>query len=106
MIDPQHDFAMPYAHDELKYDRHSDIPQNLSRETLTFRNQPHTQEKALPMREMGSFKPGECVGGAGMHWGARARALPWDSTSKCAAARWSATALTTCRTTGPARTGA
>ncbi|MDB5807251.1 MAG: hypothetical protein JWN73_4573 [Betaproteobacteria bacterium] len=77
MLDPQHDFAMPYAHDELKYDRHSDILQNLSRETLTFRN--HTQQKALPMREMGSFKPGECVGGAGMHWGAHARRfLPWD----------------------------
>ena len=29
MIDPQHDFAMPYAHDELKYDRHSDVFQNL-----------------------------------------------------------------------------
>ncbi|VTU15820.1 Gluconate 2-dehydrogenase flavoprotein precursor [Variovorax sp. SRS16] len=77
MIDPQHDFAMPYAHDELKYDRHSDILQNLSRETVTFRNT--VAQRALPMREMGSFKPGECVGGAGMHWGAHARRfLPWD----------------------------
>jgi gluconate 2-dehydrogenase alpha chain len=77
MLDPQHDFAMPYAHDELKYDRHSDILQDLSRETVTFRN--HAGQEALPMREMGSFKPGECVGGAGMHWGAHARRfLPWD----------------------------
>ena len=38
MIDPQTDFAKPYVHDELKYDRHSDIFQNLSRETITFRN--------------------------------------------------------------------
>ena len=60
MIDPQHDFAMPYVHDELKYERHSDIFQDLSRETITFRNQ--MQETALPMRELGSFKPGEIVG--------------------------------------------
>lgn len=77
MLDPQHDFAMPYAHDELKYHRHSDIVQNLSRETLTFRNNP--SELALPMRELGSFKPGECVGGAAVHWGGQARRfLPWD----------------------------
>ena len=38
MVEPQHDFVMPYTHDELKFDRHSDIFQNLSRETITFRN--------------------------------------------------------------------
>jgi gluconate 2-dehydrogenase alpha chain len=77
MLDPQHDFAMPYVHDELKYDRHSDILQNLSRETITFRNK--MSETALPMRELGSFKPGECVGGAAVHWGCHARRfLPWD----------------------------
>ena len=47
MIEPQHDFVMPYVHDELKFDRHSDIFQNLSRETITFRN--HMSETALPM---------------------------------------------------------
>ncbi|MGZ8228173.1 MAG: GMC family oxidoreductase [Burkholderiales bacterium] len=77
MVEPQHDFVMPYVHDELKYDRHSDIFQNLSRETITFRNAP--SETALPMREMGSFKPGECVGGTAVHWGTHARRfLPWD----------------------------
>jgi gluconate 2-dehydrogenase alpha chain len=77
MVDPSHDFAMPYAHDELKYDRHSDLLQNLSRETLTFRHA--MNETALPMRELGSFKPGECVGGAGVHWGGVSfRFLPWD----------------------------
>lgn len=77
MIDPQHDFTAPYAHDELKYDRHSDIFQNLSRETITFRN--NMSETALPMREMGSFKPGECVGGTAAHWGTHTRRfLPWD----------------------------
>jgi len=77
MLDPQHDFVMPYVHDELKYDRHSDIFQNLSRETITFRNT--MNETALPMRELGSFKPGECVGGTAAHWGCHAkRFLPWD----------------------------
>ncbi|HTP96769.1 MAG TPA: GMC family oxidoreductase [Burkholderiales bacterium] len=77
LIDPKFDFAMPYAHDELKFDRHSDIFQNLSRETITFRNA--MSETALPMRELGSFKPGECVGGAAAHWGCHARRyLPWD----------------------------
>ena len=77
MIDPQHDFKAPYTHDELKFDRHSDIFQNLSRETITFRNA--MSETALPMREMGSFKPGECVGGTAAQLiatnGPRARGL-------------------------------
>ena len=77
MLDPQYDFAMPYVHDELKYGRHSDVLQNLSRETITFRNS--MNETALPMREIGPFKIGECVGGAGVHWTASAqRFLPWD----------------------------
>ena len=77
MAEPQHDFAMPYVHDELKYDRHSDIFQNLSRETITFRN--NMSETALPMRELGSFKPGEIVGGTAAHWGCNARRfLPHD----------------------------
>ena len=65
MAETQQDFVMPYVHDELKYDRHSDIFQNLSRETITFRN--NLQETALPMRELGSFKPGEIVGGTALH---------------------------------------
>jgi gluconate 2-dehydrogenase alpha chain len=77
MVDPQQDFVMPYVQDELKYDRHSEIFQNLSRETITFRN--NMSETALPMRELGSFKPGETVGGAGAHWGCNARRfLPHD----------------------------
>jgi gluconate 2-dehydrogenase alpha chain len=77
MVDPNHDFAMPYAHDELKQERHNELLQNLSRETITFRNT--ASEIALPMRELGSFRPGECVGGAGVHWGCLSpRFLPWD----------------------------
>ena len=77
MLDPNHDFTMPYAHDELRTERFSDIVQNLARETITFRN--NMSELALPMRELGSFKPGQCVGGAGVHWGGQTyRFLPWD----------------------------
>ena len=73
----QKDFVMPYVQDELKFDRHSDIFQNLSRETITFRN--NMSETALPMRELGSFKPGEIVGGTALHWGCNARRqLPYD----------------------------
>ena len=81
MLDAQHDFAMPYVHDELKFHRHSDIFQDLSRETLTFRND--LSQTALPMREIGSFKLGECVGGAHTHWAGQARRyLPWDFETK------------------------
>ena len=77
MIEPQNDFVMPYTNDELKFDRHSDIFQNLSRETITLRN--NMGETALPMRELGSFKPGEIVGGTAAHWGCNARRfLPYD----------------------------
>jgi gluconate 2-dehydrogenase alpha chain len=77
MIDPKSDFVAPYVHDELKYDRHSDIFQNLSRETITVRN--NMTQTALPMRELGSFKPGEMVGGTAAHWGGNARRfLPHD----------------------------
>jgi gluconate 2-dehydrogenase alpha chain len=77
MVDPAQDFAMPYVHDEFKYERNFELLQNLSRETITFRNA--MSETALPMREIGSFKPGECVGGAAVHWGGVThRFLPWD----------------------------
>ena len=62
MVESRHDFAMPYAHDELRFEpNRSDILQNLARETLTFRNS--LDQRALPMRQHGSFKIGEGVGG-------------------------------------------
>src|SRR5258708_16519667 len=77
MRDTFPDFQMPNAHDELKYQRRHDLMQDLSRETITFRNE--MSETALPMRYLGSFKPGEGVGGAGVHWGTQTwRFLPWD----------------------------
>jgi gluconate 2-dehydrogenase alpha chain len=70
-------FAMPGAHDELRYARRGALVQDLSRETITFRNR--TSERALPMRRLGSFLPGEGVGGAALHWNGLAwRFEPWD----------------------------
>lgn len=76
-VDVNTEFQKPDVYDELKFDRHSDIFQNLARDTLTFRN--NDSQTALPMREMGAFKPGEMVGGTGAHWGVNARRfLPHD----------------------------
>lgn len=78
MVDRHQDFAMPYIHDELKHQAsRDDLVQDLSRETITFRNE--IDQTALPMRQIGAFEPGECVGGAGQRWGGGAlRFLPWD----------------------------
>ncbi len=79
--DTHPDFDMPNAHDELKYARRHELMQDLSRETLTFRNA--QGDTALPMRQMGSFLPGEGVGGAAVHWnGVTWRFLPWDFETK------------------------
>ena len=75
--DTNPDFMYPTVHDELRYAQRHELMQNVSRETLTFRNT--ASEAALPMRQLGPFLPGEGVGGAGVHWnGATWRWLPWD----------------------------
>ena len=75
--DTNPDFMYPTIHDELRYAQRHELMQNVSRETLTFRN--NASETALPMRQLGSFLPGEGVGGAGVHWnGVTWRWLPWD----------------------------
>lgn len=75
--DTNPDFMYPTIHDELRYAQRHELMQNVARETLTFRN--NTNETALPMRQLGSFLPGEGVGGAGVHWnGVTWRWLPWD----------------------------
>jgi gluconate 2-dehydrogenase alpha chain len=79
--DTEQDFAMPGVHDELKYVRDKELMQDLSKETITFRN--NASETALPMRLLGSFLPGEGVGGAAVHWGGLTwRFLPWDFETK------------------------
>ena len=60
------DYAVPIVRDELRFVVRHDLMQNTARDTLTIRNKP-TQE-ALPMRRLGSFLPGEVVGGSGVHW--------------------------------------
>ncbi len=79
--DTHPDFDMPHAHDELRYARRHELMQDLSRDTITFRNA--MGDTALPMRQMGSFLPGEGVGGAAVHWnGVTWRFLPWDFETK------------------------
>ena len=64
-------------HDELRYAIRYELMQDLSKETITFRND--RKMRALPMRQMGSFLLGEGLGGAGTHWnGMTYRFLPYD----------------------------
>jgi len=60
------DYAVPNIRDELRYVVRHDLMQNLARDTLTVRNNP--SQEALPMRRLGSFLPGEVVGGSAVHW--------------------------------------
>ena len=66
MRSPESDFAVPGIRDELRYVHRHDLMQNTARDTLTVRN--NVKEVALPMRKLGSFLPGEVVGGSGVHW--------------------------------------
>ena len=60
------DYSLPGIRDELRYAVRKDLMQNTTRDTITVRNNP--SQEALPMRRLGSFLPGEVVGGAGVHW--------------------------------------
>src|SRR5580693_2403862 len=60
------DYALPNIRDELRYVTRHDLMQNTARDTITVRNTPSQQ--ALPMRRLGSFLPGEVVGGGAVHW--------------------------------------
>src|SRR5262245_32918689 len=66
MRSTEKDYAVPNVRDELRYVIRHDLMQNTARDTLTIRNSP--SEEALPMRRLGSFLPGEVVGGSGVHW--------------------------------------
>ena len=59
-------FNIGYAPDELRYAVRLDLFQRPAQSTLTFRN--NDSQTALPIREFGSFIPGNGVGGAGVHW--------------------------------------
>ncbi|EMR06250.1 Gluconate 2-dehydrogenase flavoprotein precursor [Bhargavaea cecembensis DSE10] len=65
------------VHDEYRYAIRYELMQDLSKETITFRNR--RDQRALPMRTMGSFLLGEGLGGAGTHWNGQTwRFLPYD----------------------------
>ncbi|MBB6449149.1 gluconate 2-dehydrogenase alpha chain [Geomicrobium halophilum] len=69
------DFIM--QKDELRYAVRYDLMQDLSKETITFRND--RDMRSLPMRQMGSFLLGTDLGGAGVHWNGQCpRFLPYD----------------------------
>ena len=61
------DFA--HNHDHLRYSQRFEMMQNLGRETWTWR--PNPGAPSLPMRQYGSFKPGQNLGGASVHWNAQ-----------------------------------
>src|SRR4051812_30328241 len=60
------DFQVPHVRDELRFVVRHDLMQNTARDTLTVRN--NVSQEALPMRRLGSFLPGEVVGGSAVHW--------------------------------------
>lgn len=62
----QNDFAIPLIRDEIRYSQRHDMMMDVAVDTYTIRNKP--SEMPLPMRRLGSFLPGEGVGGAGVHW--------------------------------------
>ncbi|EZH65304.1 GMC family oxidoreductase [Bacillaceae bacterium JMAK1] len=69
------DFIM--QKDEMKYALDHDLMQDLSKETVSFRND--KDMTALPMRQTGSFVLGTDLGGAGIHWNGQApRFFPYD----------------------------
>ena len=61
MRSTEKDFSLPNIRDELRYVVRHDLMQNTARDTITVRNNP--SQEALPMRRLGSFLPGEVVGG-------------------------------------------
>jgi gluconate 2-dehydrogenase alpha chain len=66
MRTPANDYALPNIRDELRYVVRHDLMMNTARDTLTIRNDP--SQEALPMRRLGSFLPGDGVGGTAIHW--------------------------------------
>lgn len=69
------DFLMDHF-DEWKYAVQGALFQDLSKETITFRND--LKQTALPMREWGAVRPGREVGGAMVHWNGQLwRFLPY-----------------------------
>ncbi len=60
------DFKYPEVADELKYGVRNGFMQKPKNSTITIRRR--LDETARPYRQLGSFLPGNGVGGAGIHW--------------------------------------
>lgn len=60
------DFKYPEIVDELRYGIRYELMQRPVNSTITVRRT--LDEAALPYRHLGSFLPGDGVGGAGVHW--------------------------------------
>ena len=58
-----------HNHDPVRYHARHAMMVNLRRETWTWR--PNPRLPSLPMRQYGSFNPGQGVGGAAIHWTAQ-----------------------------------
>src|SRR5690606_31809297 len=58
-----------HNHDSLRYSIRKAMMINLNNETWTWR--PNPRRPSLPMRQYGSFHPGQGLGGAGIHWAAQ-----------------------------------
>jgi gluconate 2-dehydrogenase alpha chain len=68
-------WAYPKVVDEIAQSARNGLLQNLSKTTVTIRHSKN--DRALPYRQIGSFKPGTGVGGAGIHWsGVHSRVMP------------------------------
>jgi gluconate 2-dehydrogenase alpha chain len=66
-----------HDHDSLRYSVRYAMMVDLARESWTWR--PDARSPALPMRQYGSFNPGEGLGGALVHWSGQLwRFLPTD----------------------------
>ena len=69
------DWAYPKVLDEIAQSARNGLLQNLAKTTVTLRHS--KDEVAVPYRQIGSFKPGQGVGGAGIHWsGVHSRVMP------------------------------
>ncbi|HMA50117.1 MAG TPA: GMC family oxidoreductase, partial [Magnetospirillaceae bacterium] len=68
-------WAYPKVVDEIAQSARNGLLQNLAKTTVTLR---HSKDSvAVPYRQIGSFKPGQGVGGAGIHWsGVHSRVMP------------------------------
>ncbi|MGA1830595.1 GMC family oxidoreductase [Rhizobium wenxiniae] len=70
------DFNIGYVQDELRYGIRRDLFLQPAVEAMTMRN--NVSQTALPIRDYGSFLPGNGVGGAGVHWNGHTWRF-WDS---------------------------